>query len=127
VFFRWERHRLLSLLPPLAVLAAPPLGIALAPVVLDFRFRLHRAEYESVAREVVDGTYPAELLPEHRYLALGVRREPLPGALFVVAGCFAGHRGLFYAADSASLTRRIAGTPWHVLQRLSQHWAIVQD
>ncbi len=133
---RLERHGKRGFLPMLALISSVPLSSGLGDALIIFRFRISQAAYESVAREVINGTYPERLRLQDgglgrwaRPIREGGKTGRTIGVEFgVISYGFAGHVGYLYLADDAAEGRFLAGRPpgWSSWGRsLGSRWHVV--
>lgn len=145
--WRWKAGRRRScLLPPIALAVALAIGGAAGRTggmrLIRHRFESNRMAYDAIADDVMRGTYPRRMKPEHRHLAYwaimlqessteGPMKQPVGASFLVVSHGFAGHLGFVRLADEATANRLLSSPPpggWtRWLGRLGDNWYVVAN
>ncbi|MGC4094570.1 MAG: hypothetical protein QM756_42970 [Polyangiaceae bacterium] len=145
LLWRW-RHSFWSVFGPLLALVLALVfghdsGGRLGAQLIRYRFESNRVAYDTVADQVLRGSYPKELRPEHRRLgywvkaASGPEKTTAPAVLgvsfLVVSHGFAGHVGFVRLADQSSADRLLKQPPpggWDAwLGQLDGPWYLVAN
>lgn len=145
VVWRW-RHSLWRAIAPLVVVVlvlvfGPHSGARVGDQLLRYRFESNRTAYEAVAEQVLRGTYPESLRPEHQHLGYWARTlsdpendtsgGPVGVSFLVVSHGFAGHVGFVRLADPSTANPLLKAPPpggWSAwLGRLDGPWYLVAN
>ncbi|MFZ5893127.1 MAG: hypothetical protein ACOY0T_18860 [Myxococcota bacterium] len=144
VVWRWRHSSWRALAPLVAIvlvlLSGHRAGARVGDELLRYRFESNRTTYDAVAEQVLRGTYPKSLRPEHQHLAYWARTlsvpendasgGPLGVSFLVVSHGFAGHVGFIRLADPSTANRLLKAPPpgWSTwLGRLDGQWYLVAN